>query len=154
MKELVVIAQPEEISLVEQLGYENYPILITGVGAINVINSLKNVNKDTHIINIGYCGGSNINKGTVVQIKNVNTETEIADFNEDSIKLKVDYDKPYQYVRCFTSTDFVTKTEKQFIQCVFDMELAFIASMFENTTAFKIVSDNLNYEEYKETVND
>ena len=37
MKILVVIAEKEELKLVEQLGYKDYPILITGVGALNII---------------------------------------------------------------------------------------------------------------------
>jgi len=32
---IVVIAQKEELKLVEELGYDNYPVFITGVGKCN-----------------------------------------------------------------------------------------------------------------------
>ena len=41
MKKLVVIAEKEELKLVEELGYGGWQVLITGVGAMNVINALK-----------------------------------------------------------------------------------------------------------------
>ena len=37
MKQLIVIAEKEELKLVEQLELKNIPVLITGVGALNVI---------------------------------------------------------------------------------------------------------------------
>ena len=40
---LIVIAEKEELKLVEELGYGDEPILITGVGGMNVINTLKNI---------------------------------------------------------------------------------------------------------------
>ena len=60
MKRLVVIAEKEELKLVEQLGYKDYPILITGVGALNIIESLKDIPKYVNIINIGYAGSKNL----------------------------------------------------------------------------------------------
>ena len=56
MKHLVVIAEKEELKLVEKLGYNHYPVLITGVGALNVIETLKDIPRDTVLINIGYAG--------------------------------------------------------------------------------------------------
>ena len=55
---LIVIAEYKELKLVEQLGYINNPILITGVGGLNVIKALKNIPRDTEILNIGYCGSN------------------------------------------------------------------------------------------------
>ena len=43
MNYLVVIAEKEVLKLVEQLGYKDYPILITGVGALNIIEALKDI---------------------------------------------------------------------------------------------------------------
>lgn len=39
---LIVIAEKEELKLVEEFGYKNYPILITGVGGVNVIKANTN----------------------------------------------------------------------------------------------------------------
>ena len=50
-------------------------------------------------------------------------------------------------VKCYSSIDFVEKTKHT---GVFDMELYTLATMFPNIKSVKIVSDNLNYKEYKD----
>lgn len=147
---LVVIAQKEEMKLVEELGYENYPVLITGVGGINVVKALKNLPKDTEIMNIGYCGSNHFEVGTKVQAQFSETNHDIAEFRESSIPLNRVWNV-IDSATCYTSTDFVTKTNKE-EPCIFDMELAFIASMFDNVSAIKVVSDKLNYKQYKNNV--
>lgn len=142
---LVVIAQKEEMKLVEELGYSNYPVLITGVGGINVIKALKDLPKDTEILNIGYAGSNYYDVGTKLEILEVFTNHSVAQFEEQSTILSAN--KGYETTDCYTSTDFVTST-KISRPCVFDMELAFIASMFNHVTAIKVVSDKLNYMEY------
>lgn len=148
---LVVIAEKEELKLVEELGYEDQPILITGVGGMNVIEALKDIPKDTEIINIGYCGSKYYNIGERVEIYEVGTYHEKAKFKEELFKL--DYDllvNVENLATCYTSTDFVTSTKIKG-SCVFDMELFFIRLMFPKTRAIKVVSDNLNKKQYKET---
>ena len=50
---------------------------------------------------------------------------------------------------CYSNTDFVLQSD--YTDCVFDMELAYIAAMgFENLVALKIVSDNLSLHDYRE----
>lgn len=149
---LIVIAEKEELKLVEELGLQDEPIIITGVGAINVLNALKNIPKDENIINVGYAGSNNLNIGTRVAVSVVKTLHEKANFTEQS-KCCYVQTKNYDVVApCYTSTDFVTKAEIK-EDCVFDMELAFICSLFDNVWALKVVSDNLNKEEYNEKVN-
>ena len=46
MKKLVVIAEAEEMKLVKKLGYGHRPVLITGVGAMNVIDALKDIPRE------------------------------------------------------------------------------------------------------------
>lgn len=146
---MIVIAEKQELKLVKQLGYENEPVIITGVGAINVINALKDLPKDTEIINIGYAGSLYFPIGTVVQISDVNTYHEIANFKEYHKVLNINIKEKYNYVgKCYTSTDFVLKTNTK-EPCVFDMELAYIASMFKNVRAIKVISDKLSYVEFK-----
>ena len=77
---LIVIAEKEELKLVEELGFKEYPVLITGVGAINVLNALKNIPKNEHIINVGYAGSNNLNIGTRVAVSVVKTLHEKANF--------------------------------------------------------------------------
>lgn len=148
---LVVIAQPEELNLVKELGYENEPILITGVGGVNVIRALDHLPRDTEILNIGYCGSNKLAIRTRVYIDQVHTLHEKAVFNEPNNFADGTYKIGYQCRDCYTSTDFVTKTKIK-EPCVFDMELAFILAMFPHTRAIKVVSDNLNKKEYDKKV--
>ena len=143
---LIVIAEKEELKLVEELGYSNYPVLITGVGGMNVIDALKDLPKDTEILNIGYVGSNHWKAGTIVEVVKVATNHEIAHFYEPFkfLQYKNEYDDT---AYCYTSTDFVENTNKT-EHCVFDMELAFIRTMFNNVRSIKVVSDNLNKEEY------
>lgn len=146
---LVVIAEKEELKLVEELGYGNNPILITGVGGMNVIKALKDLPRDTKILNIGYCGSNKIKVDTIVNVNGVGTNHEIANFNEELKPLNINIANDYDEIAiCYTSTDFVTKTSKIDF-CVFDMELAFICSMFDNVGAIKVVSDNLSIKQYR-----
>ena len=146
---LVVIAEKEELKLVEELGYSNYPIVITGVGGLNVINTLKSLPKDTEILNIGYCGSNEYEVGTTVQVVGVYTNHDIAKFYEEPKLLQQSYTKEYDTTAfCYTSTDFVEKTTKD-IPSVFDMELAFICALFNNVQSVKVVSDKLSIKEYR-----
>lgn len=144
---LIVIAEKEELKLVEELGYNNYPVLITGVGALNVIDALKVLPKDTEILNIGYAGSNYWESGTIIEVLKVATNHETAQFCEPFkfLQCKNEYDDT---AYCYTSTDFVEKTDKT-EHCVFDMELAFIRAIMPNTRAIKVVSDNLSHKQYK-----
>ena len=57
---IVAIASDNERKLVDELGYSHYPIVVTGIGAINVIKSLKNISRDEEIVNIGYAGSNHL----------------------------------------------------------------------------------------------
>jgi hypothetical protein len=154
---LIVIAEKEELKLVEELGYGNYPVLITGVGGVNVITALKDLPKDSEIMNIGYCGSEVFEIGKKLEIIAVKTHHEIADFDEYFMKLNPICKGVDDMAFCYTSTDFVTKVKKQekdgfWSDCVYDMELAFIRAMFDNVKAIKVVSDNLNKKEYEKNV--
>lgn len=147
---IIVIAQKEELKLVEELGYDNFPVLITGVGGLNVIRALKNLPKDTQILNIGYCGSKSYKIGTKLEIAAVGTYYEKAAVKEYREGLKY-VTNGFEVTHCFTSTDFVTETNKE-TACVFDMELAFICAMFNNVRSIKVVSDNLNKKDYDDYV--
>lgn len=149
---LIVIAQEEELKLVKELGYDGYPVIITGVGAINVIKALKDLPKDIEILNIGYCGSNAYKIGDRLIVGVVATYHANANFAEKELNLYLaSNDKVNDVTRCYTSTDFVTKIKTK-EPCVFDMELAFIRAMFYNTRAIKVVSDNLSKKQYKENI--
>lgn len=147
MNRLVVIATKAEIELVEKVYKIHTPILITGPGALNIARALKGVDRKTEIINVGYAGSKDYPIGTVVSVgkstlwhtraKYVEPEYVI-DWKEDSV--------------CYTSSDFVEYSPAvgELEHAVFDMELAHIASLgFESIKAYKVISDNLSYDEYK-----
>jgi hypothetical protein len=161
MKKLVVIAEPEEMKLVKELGYDKYPVLITGVGALNVIDAVKDLPKNMTLINIGYAGSKDLEPGefyavNMVSLYHPNVSYDEKTYNMGWIPWCYDEDEdeePFKAVKCLTGTDFVLKSDVN--GCVFDMELAYIAALgFENLVAFKYVSDNLDLQEYREKLKD
>lgn len=162
MKHLVVIAEKEELKLVEQLGYKNYPVLITGVGALNVIEALKDVPKDVCIINIGYAGSKNLEPGKFYSVNTVSLYHPNVDYPEPVYNLgrlpysyneENDEKDVYLPKRCLTGTDFVLSSDVE--DCLFDMELAYIMTLgFKDVIAYKYVSDNLDLQEYRNKLNE
>ena len=158
---LVVIAEKEEMPLVEEIGLNGCPILITGVGAINVINALKDVPRDTEIFNVGYCGSKDLEVGTYVNVIKANTLHNYARFEEKPQFLSTPQIPKLveKNAICYTSTDFVTEkfdtlTSYGTTSCVFDMELAFICALgFKHIASIKKVSDNLSIGEYHKNIN-
>ncbi len=145
---LVVIASDNERKLVEEFGYSEYPIVVTGIGGVNVIRALKNISVDEEIVNIGYAGSNHLPIGEMVVVGMSALLHESIDYKEE-ISKTVDY--PTKQTICYTSTDFVTKTNIK-EPCVFDMELAYICAMFTKVKAIKVVSDNLDIHTYEECV--
>lgn len=149
---VVVVATPEELKIAPQTVDEADKVVITGVGALNVIRALRDEPKDEAIVNIGYAGSNILPKGTLCSPREVRLYHPNVDYPEKTKEL-------YSYVWmehpiCYTSTDFVTENKVK-EAAIFDMELAFIVAMgFENVTSIKVVSDNLNVKEYEETIND
>lgn len=158
MKDLIVIAEKEELKLVEKLGFIAYPILITGVGALNVIEALKDIPRDTRIINIGYAGSKDLEPGKFYMVDFVSLYHPNVTYMESIYNLKRNndlafkvYDR-YDVRSCYTGCDFVLETDLS--NCLFDMELAYIPALgFENVLSFKYVSDNLDLTQYRELVN-
>ena len=137
---MTVIAMPSELPLTDRKN-----VLITGVGALNVIMALKGLPLDLPILNVGYAGSNHIPVGTCCRIGKVRAYHPIADFEDREYELDGD-------VPCYTAGDFVTHTDIV-EDCVFDMELAYILALgFTNVTAIKIVSDNLNLREFEKNV--
>ena len=154
MKHLILIAEEGERKLIERyLPETDGEVLVTGVGAFNIMRSLRNIPLDTPIINIGYAGSSNFEIGTAVEVTEARLNHPQVTYPEPEYKLKplsgVIADKK---AVCYTGTDFVTQSTYK--DCVFDMELAFIAALgFKNLHSLKYVSDNLSLHAYHELTN-
>lgn len=148
MNRYVVIATPDELPLIERFPeYLSCPVIVTGTGAMNVIQALRDIPRDSAIVNIGYAGSVDIPVGSVVKVGVVTTYHPIAPVFETSLAL----DFGSGNIHCYTSTDFVTQAKEK--GCVYDMELAFIASLgFRSLKAIKVVSDHCDMTEYVETI--
>lgn len=132
-----------------------WDIIVTGVGAINVMHTLRDLPRAAKLINIGYAGSANYEIGSVVSVDEVRLNHPCVSYPEPELKLAT---IPSEYLNkpeacltsvCYSNTDFVLQSD--YTDCVFDMELAYIAALgFENLYALKIVSDNLSLHTYRE----
>lgn len=144
---LIVVATDEEYELAQKR-FIGYDIIKTGVGGLNVINKLKDISRDTKIINFGYVGSNCIAEGTEVTIGYSRMYHPNVKYDEPIYRLYNDSE-----ITCFTSNDFVLKTDV-LKPAVFDMELAYIFALgFKQVSSIKIVSDKLSLKEYNKTVN-
>ena len=105
------------------------------------------------MLNIGYAGSSNFDIGTVVEVTEVRLNHPNVTYPEPMLKLQpIDgglWPIADKQAVCYSNCDFVLQSDYQ--DCVFDMELAFIAAQgFASVSALKIVSDNLSLHSYHE----
>ena len=144
---IVAVATQEEKRLIARfLNKGEYDlVVVTGVGGTNVIKTLQKFPRCYCIINIGFAGSATIPKGQAVKVKQVSLYHKECNYNEPTFTLAEDG------ANCFTSCDFVG--DKTAENSVFDMELAFIAALgFKKLDSYKVISDNIDYEEYKNTI--
>ncbi len=127
---------------------DDVKIVLLGWGETATIKTLSKIllngefNKNDKFFNIGYVGSNEFPIGTVVVVGSVSREVASHTVNEPSIKL----DKESK-VKCYSSINFVETTKHT---GVFDMELYTLATFFPKIKSVKVVSDNLNYHEYKQ----
>lgn len=150
MKSVIVIAEDVEMPLVDRyLPGHTEEIIVTGVGAFNIVQALRDLPLDTEITNIGYAGSSNFEIGSIVEVSESKLNHPSISYDEPTYKLSVT--GTMRQAICYTNTDFVL--ESDYRDCVFDMELAFIMMMgFDRVRSLKIVSDNLSLHNYHDTI--
>ncbi len=131
-----------------------WDIRITGVGALNILRSLRDLPRETRLLNIGYAGSANFPVGSAVVVSEVRLNHPCVAYREPQLFLEAVPDACLRdaahtlHALCYSNTDFVLASDYR--DCVFDMELAYIAGMgFPHTAALKIVSDNLNLHDYR-----
>ena len=162
MRKIIVMAEEGELSLLdkakEQLGLDlrDAQLIYTGVGAINIIRSLAGLDRDAEVYNIGYVGSANFEIGTWVEVTEVRLNHPNVTYPEPELQLSLiknhqspitNHQSPIIKSVCYTNTDFVLASDYK--DCVFDMELAFIASLgFKLLHSLKYVSDNLSLHTY------
>ena len=141
---MIVVATQEEKKIAEA-EFPNDFIVVTGVGGLNVVRKLQFYPRDIEIINLGYVGSNTLRIGSRVNIGKSRLYHPNVEYHEPEYTLDGD-------VPCYTSNDFVLQTDIT-EPVVFDMELAYILALgFKNVKSIKIVSDNLNMEQYEETI--
>ena len=159
MEKYILLAEEGERALLdkaqEELGLEwgDAKILYTGVGAINIIRTLQDLDREAELVNVGYAGSANFDIGTWVavteaRLNHPNVTYPEPELKVEGVRFKVESGKLKEAV-CYTNTDFVLASDYK--DCVFDMELAFIAALgFKHLRSLKYVSDNLSLHKYHE----
>jgi len=154
MAKIIVMAEEGERCLLEKaqeqfgLDLSDAQLIYTGVGAINIIRSLANVDREAEVYNIGYAGSANFDLGTWVEVTEVRLNHPNVTYPEPELPLST-FDSRLSTIKsvCYTNTDFVLASDYK--DCVFDMELAFIAALgFKHLHSLKYVSDNLSLHAY------
>ena len=139
-KEFKEIKVPKELK-------DKVKIIITGYGEYHTLRTIiglfkKGVfKKDDKFFNVGYVGANTHDIGDVVLVGKSEREN-YSSFAKNKIYT---LDKNSK-VKCYTSDDFVEKTNHKGI---FDMELYILATIFPKIKSIKIVSDNLNLKQYE-----
>ena len=165
MKRYIILAEEGERSLIPEVeqslgcSLQEWEVIITGVGAINVIRSLSPLDRDAELLNIGHAGSTNFEIGTLVEVTEVRLNHPCVTYPEPVLKLSPITNHKSQIINhksqmtqspCYSNCDFVLKSDYR--DCVFDMELAFIAALgFRTLHSIKHVSDNLSLHTYRET---
>ncbi len=162
MAKYIVMAEEGELPLIdkarEELGLDlrDAEILFTGVGAINIIRSLQHLDREAELYNIGYAGSANFDLGSWVEVTEVRLNHPNVTYAEprlplidESLGAELPLEHETRRAICYTNCDFVLASDYK--DCVFDMELAFIAALgFKHLHALKYVSDNLSLHTYHE----
>ena len=155
MAKYIVMAEEGERVLLDKakevlgLDLSDAELIFTGVGAINIIRSLQHLDREAELINIGYAGSANFDLGTWVEVTEVRLYHPNVTYPEPELKISNQQStiNNVKQAPCFTSIDFVLASDYK--DCVFDMELAFIAALgFTNLHSYKYVSDNLSLHAY------
>ena len=157
MAKYIIMAEEGERPLIdkarEELGLDlrDAEVLFTGVGAINIIRSLQHLDRDAELYNIGYAGSANFDLGSWVEVTEVRLNHPNVTYAEPELKLSAisDQHSVVKQAVCYSNCDFVLASDYR--DCVFDMELAFIAALgFKHLHSLKYVSDNLSLHAYHE----
>lgn len=160
MAKYIIMAEEGERELVdkvrEQVGLDlgDAQILFTGVGAINIIRTLSRLDREAELYNIGYAGSANFDLGTWVMVNEVRLNHPNVTYPEPELQIApiAGLASPVRSAVCYTNCDFVLASDYK--DCVFDMELAFIAALgFKRLHSLKYVSDNLSLHAYHELTN-
>lgn len=146
----LVVATKAELSLPWAECERPYrEVIVTGIGGTNVIRALRDIPRDSDILNVGYCGSAAFPIGFTVFVRECRLWHPNVSFDEPVFRL---FDRGNAL--CLTAGDFVTDGTGLPAKSVVDMELAYIAAMgFGKVQSIKFVSDNLSIKQYNKMTN-
>ena len=93
MSKYIVMAEEGEQGLLDQLREQtgldlsDAQLIYTGVGAINIIRSLQNLDREAEVYNIGYAGSANFDIGTWVEVTEVRLNHPNVTYPEPELKI-------------------------------------------------------------------
>ena len=120
MKKLILLAEEGERKLIHEVGAQlgcadwlaQYDVLVTGVGAINIIRALRHLPADTEILNIGYAGSANFNLGTLVAVTEARLNHPHVSYLEPALSLETPAcATSLTRAVCYSNTDFVLQSD-------------------------------------------
>ena len=133
-------------------------VIVTGIGQKEVINSIKEYAYETPVLNLGLSAGTSaIPNNTLIPVTSVMPGFNYGN-HQSPITLKL-MSKENAYP-CVSAPGFITDIGQFFPESCYshdylvDMELYTIASYFPNTSAFKVVSDNGDFDDYLSALED
>ena len=128
MERVIVIAEDEERKLIEQVipGCRDR-VIVTGVGAFNIIQGLRDIPMDTEILNIGYAGSTNFEIGTVVEVSESKLNHPSVTYEEPTYKLHTTGEYPHAI--CYTNRDL---NFYQFVSINNPVASTFMAFVFDD----------------------
>lgn len=156
MKTCILVANEDEARHIQEItqATTNTQIVIVGEGRSQVLATLSRYLKDgtiapdDRVINVGYVGANGYHKGDVVRVKSVRHLYPSTTIREPTLTLP--YTSDALVAECYTADNFVNKDGFDMtLRGVIDMELYYMALMFPEVRSVKIVSDELDYHDYK-----
>ena len=140
----ILVATVDEMkALIPEKYYKD--VIITGIGILNVLKTIREkVSPMDLIVNVGYAGSKGIPVGSVCQVKYCKPY-QVNNIDEGSFEFNTLPN--YATTNLYTSTDFLTSSELD-ENFLVDMEGLAYSILDNKKYSIKIVSDNLNLEDY------
>ena len=118
---------------------------IIGPGLFNILKTPRiGIKEDDIVLNIGYAGSNLFKPGEVFSVVTAQRLNPSKTIKEEKLFLFPVY---FLGADCYTADDFVESSSKELP--LVDMELYYLSLIYPGIRAIKIVSDNLNYKNYK-----
>ena len=140
----IICAEQQEADRLK-IESKNVKIHVTGAGLFNVLRYPRiDLGPEDIILNIGYAGSNLFNPSDVFSVVTCKRFKP-----SKTIKEEKQYLFPFYFLGadCYPADDFIESATGELP--LIDMELYYLALMYPSIRSVKIVSDNLNYKQFK-----